>query len=76
MNYAGCSAGVTDMYEDPMFCIFSISSPGPYYLNELSPCWAENNACNVDIGAYTMVAGCDTTDVEDRSWGFIKNIHR
>jgi len=76
VNYAGCSAGVTDIYEDPMFCIFSISSPGLYYLNELSPCWAENNACNVDIGAYTTIAGCDTTDVEDSSWGFIKNIHR
>jgi hypothetical protein len=75
-NYSGCAAGVDDFYGLTRFCYAAGGSPGPYYLHVDSPCWAENNACGVDVGTYTQSPGCTGTAVEETSWGTIKKMHR
>ena len=75
-DYSGCAAGVGDFYGKTWFCYDAGGSPGPYYLHIDSPCWAENNACGVDVGAYTQSPGCTGTAVEETSWGAIKKMYR
>jgi hypothetical protein len=75
-NYSGCAAGTGDFYDLTRFCFAAGGSPGPYYLHVDSPCWAENNACGFDVGAFTQSPGCTGTAVEESSWGAIKKMHR
>jgi hypothetical protein len=75
-DYGGCAAGTDDFYGLTRFCFEAGGSPGPYYLHVDSPCWAENNACGVDVGAFTQSPGCTGTAVEESSWGAIKKLHR
>jgi hypothetical protein len=76
VDYGGCAAGTDDFYGLPRFCFEAGGSPGLYYLHVDSPCWAENNACGFDVGAFTQSPGCTGTAVEESSWGAIKNLHR
>jgi hypothetical protein len=75
-HYSGCSAGGDDFYELTRFCYEAGGSPGLYYLHIDSPCWAENNTCGFDVGAFTQAPGCTGTAVEETSWGAIKKMHR
>ena len=76
VNYSGCAAGTGDFYGLTRFCYAAGGSPAPYYLHVDSPCWAENNACGFDVGAFTQSPGCTGTAVEESSWGSIKKMHR
>lgn len=76
VNYSGCAAGTGDFYSLTRFCFAAGGSPGPYYLHVDSPCWAENNTCGFDVGAFTQSPGCTGTAVEESSWGAIKKMHR
>jgi len=75
-DYGGCAAGVDDFYGLTRFCYAAGGSPDPYYLHIDSPCWAENNACGLDVGAFTQLPGCTGTAVEETSWGTIKKMYR
>ncbi len=75
-DYSGCAPGVDDFYGLTRFCYAAGGSPDPFYLHVDSPCWAENNACGVDVGAFTQSPGCTGTAVEETSWGAIKKMHR
>lgn len=72
----GLCAGAPDLTALPMFCFAAGGAPGPYYLHEDSPCWAENNTCGYDIGAFVQLPGCSGTAVEHTTWGAIKRIYR
>lgn len=76
VNYSGCTAGSTDFYADPMFCLGVPSSPGPYWLHKDSPCFTGSNPCGVRVGAFVSIAGCTGTAVEEASWGAIKQLYR
>ncbi len=75
-DYSGCAAGVDDFYGMTRFCYAAEGSAEPYFLHVDSPCWAENNACGVDVGVYTSMPGCTGTAGEETSWGAIKKIYR
>jgi hypothetical protein len=75
-DYGGCAAGADDFYDLTRFCFEAGGSPGLYYLHVDSPCWAANNECGVDVGAFTQSPGCTGTAVEESSWGAIKKLHR
>ncbi len=75
-DYSGCAAGADDFYGLTRFCYAAGGSPGLYFLHVDSPCWAENNACGVDVGTYTQSPGCTGTAIEETSWGAIKKMHR
>jgi hypothetical protein len=75
-DYSGCAASLDDFYGLTRFCYAAGESPGLYYLHVDSPCWAENNACGVDVGAFIQLPGCTGTAVEETSWGAIKKMHR
>jgi len=75
-DYSGCAASLDDFYGLTRFCYSAGGSPGLYYLHVDSPCWAENNACGVDVGAFIQLPGCTGTAVEETSWGAIKEMHR
>jgi len=74
-DYGGCAAGPDDFYDQTLFCLDAGGSPGPYYLDDASPCWAANNTCGVDMGAFTQSAGCTGTATEETSWGAIKKMY-
>ena len=76
MDYSGCAAGTDDFYGLTRFCYDAGGSPGFYYLHVDSPCWAENNACGVDVGVFVSSPGCTGTAVEETNWGTIKKLHR
>lgn len=76
VNYSGCAAGTGDFYGLTRFCFAAGGSPAPYYLHADSPCWAENNVCGFDVGAFTQSPGCTGTAIEESSWGSIKKMHR
>lgn len=73
IDYAGCTPGGTDFFDDPIFCL---SNPPPikYFLHETSPCLAEYSPCGVRVGAFP--AGCSGEAVEKSSWGVIKRQFR
>ncbi len=75
-DYTGCSGGAGDIFEDPIFCYLTSPSPDLYYLHKDSPCWASNNPCGVNIGAFIYTAGCEGEAVEETSWGAIKSMYR
>lgn len=75
-DYAGCAAGATDFYSDPMFCFAVAPSPGHYWLHASSPCITGSNPCGVRCGAITASAGCTGTAVEETSWGAVKALYR
>ena len=75
-DYVGCSAGTGDIFEDPIFCYFTSPSPDLYYLHRDSPCWASNNSCGVNMGAFIYTVGCEGEAVEETSWGAIKAMYR
>lgn len=75
-DYTGCGPGTQDISALPRFCFEAGGAPGPYYLHEDSPCWAENNGCGYDMGAFTQLPGCTGTAVEQTTWGAIKRLHR
>jgi len=75
-DYGGCASPQDDFYGLTRFCYSAGGSPGPYYLHSDSPCWSENNACGVDVGAFIQLPGCTGTAVEETSWGAIKKMHR
>ncbi len=76
VDYDGCVAGSGDFHDLTRFCFEAGGSPGPYYLHVDSPCWAENNTCGVDVGAFTQSPGCTGTAVEETTWGAIKKMYR
>jgi hypothetical protein len=75
-DYDGCTPGAGDFYDLPRFCYAAGGPPNPYYLHVDSPCWAANNSCGLDVGAFTITPGCSGTATKDASWGAIKLIHR
>jgi hypothetical protein len=75
-DYSGCAAGAGDFYSLTRFCFDAGGSLDSYYLHVDSPCWAENNACGVDVGVFVSSPGCTGTAVEETSWGTIKKLHR
>ncbi len=75
VNYSGCSQGATDFFELPRFCYELDGSPGLYYLHSDSPCWASNNACGVNIGAYVSGPGCTGVAAGEATWGDIKQLY-
>lgn len=76
VDYNGCAAGAGDFYDLTRFCYAAGGSPAPYYLHVDSPCWAENNACGLDVGAFIQSPGCTGTAVKESSWGSIKKMYR
>lgn len=74
-DYSGCSPGATDIHVMPRFCLIAYPAE-PYMLHIDSPCWASNNACGVNMGAFTMTHGCEGTALEETSWGAIKRMYR
>jgi hypothetical protein len=74
--YSGCATGAGDISEMPRFCYAASSTSNPYLLHIDSPCWAGNNACGVNMGAFTQSYGCSGTPLEESSWGAVKKLHR
>jgi hypothetical protein len=74
--YGGCSPGAGDISAMPRFCFDAGSPSTPYLLHIDSPCWARNNACAVDMGAFTQSHGCEGTPLEESTWGDVKKLHR
>ncbi|MDD3642727.1 MAG: right-handed parallel beta-helix repeat-containing protein [Candidatus Krumholzibacteria bacterium] len=74
--YSGCAAGAGDISAMPRFCFDAGSPANPYLLHIDSPCWASNNDCGVNMGAFTQIHGCEGTPVEESTWGAIKKLHR
>jgi hypothetical protein len=75
-DYAGCTAGATDFYSDPMFCFAVAPSPGLYWLHADSPCFTAANPCGVRVGAIIGAAGCTGTAADETSWGALKEMYR
>jgi hypothetical protein len=75
-DYAGCTPGADDFSEMPRFCFAADGSPEPYYLHIDSPCWAENNACGRNLGAFTQTHGCTSAPAASTTWGEIKQFYR
>ncbi len=75
LNYGGCSQGPSDFFLLPRFCYEAGSSPGPYWLHIDSPCWLANNACHVNLGAFTATYGCTGVAAKESSWGEIKQLY-
>lgn len=74
-DYSGCSQGAEDFFQPPRFCYEAGASPGPYWLHEDSPCWAANNSCGVNLGAFTATYGCTGVAAKETSWGEIKQLY-
>jgi hypothetical protein len=74
--YSGCTPGAGDISEMPRFCYAASSTSNPYLIHIDSPCWARNNACDVNMGAFTQSYGCEGTPLEETSWGAVKKLHR
>lgn len=76
VDFAGCSAGATDFFSDPMFCFAVAPAPGLYWLHKDSPCFTKANPCGLTVGAFVTAAGCTGTAVEPATWGSIKDMYR
>lgn len=76
VDFAGCAAGATDFFSDPMFCFAVAPAPGLYWLHKDSPCLTKVNACGVTVGAFVTAAGCTGAAVESSTWGSIKSMYR
>lgn len=76
VSYSGCAPGTGDISEMPRFCYDASSTSNPYLLHIDSPCWARNNTCAVNMGAFTQIHGCEGTPLEESSWGAVKKLHR
>lgn len=55
---------------DPLFCS---PSSDDFHLSSISPCAPEHNSCGLQIGA--LPVACETTGVDERSWGEIKSLY-
>ncbi|MBN2071790.1 MAG: right-handed parallel beta-helix repeat-containing protein [Candidatus Krumholzibacteriota bacterium] len=75
VDYDGCAQGAGDFFEMPRFCYEAGDSPGLYYLHVDSPCWAANNSCGVNLGAFTSAPGCSGVAVRESTWGVIKQLY-
>lgn len=71
IDASGTSIPGGNIFELPRFC-FVAAPHNPYFLHIDSPCWSVNNACGVNMGAFTVTWGCEGTAVRESTWGAIK----
>jgi len=77
-DWVGCIAdqsGVNGNFSaDPLYCWFISTPDRRFSLHADSPCAPENSSCCGQVGAFGV--GCESTPVEETSWGTIKAKYR